>query len=119
MWVMAFSNDLGRLAKGVVTHTPKGSNNIYFITRGKVPNGKKIPYGRIVAEIRPYKSETHRVCLTLRGYRLQFDGVAATNYVVLVTTKILFNGTLSTLGAQFCTFETKDFYYGSLMEYYE
>ena len=33
------------------------------------------------------------------------------------TTKILFNSTVSTPGARFCTFEIKDFYYGSPMEY--
>ena len=47
--------------------------------------------------------------------RLEFDGFTATQCAGLVTTKILFNSTVSTPGARFCTFYIKDFYYVSLM----
>ena len=49
------------------------------------------------------------------GYRLDFDGVTATQCGVLLTTKTLFNSTVSTPGARFFTFDIKDFYYGSTM----
>ena len=83
---------------------PKGNNTIFFIPRGKVPNGKMVTYFRIVSEVRPYKAETHRIFLTV---------------VVLVNTKILFNSTLFTPGVRFSTFDIKYFYYGIPMEYYK
>ena len=49
------------------------------------------------------------------GGRLDFDGVTATQCAGLVTTKMLFNSTVSTLGAKFCIFDIKDFYYGRPM----
>ena len=49
------------------------------------------------------------------GYRLDFDGVTATQCGVLLTTKTLFNSTVSTPGVRFCTFDIKYFYYGRSM----
>ena len=79
--------------------------------------GKTVTYGRIVAEIRPHKAETHRVLFTVGGYRMKFDGVTETLCTGLVTTKIMFNSTVSTPGDHFCTFDIKDLYYGTSMEY--
>ena len=47
-----------------------------------------------------------------------FDGVIATQCAGLVTTKMLFNITVSTPGDRFCTFEIKYFYYGRPMRDY-
>ena len=55
IWIKEFTNDLGRLAQGLVTRMPKGKNTIFFIPRGKVPNDKTVTYGCIVVEIRPQK----------------------------------------------------------------
>ena len=59
------------------------------------------PYVRIVTEIRPHKAETHRVCLTVEGDRLEFYGVVSTQYAGLVNTKIMFNRTVSIPGDHF------------------
>ena len=93
----------------------KGNNKIFFISRGKSPKVKKVTYGGIVAEIRPQKIENQCICLTVRGDRLDFDRVTETQCAGLVTTKMLFNSTVSTLGAKFCIFDIKDFYYGRPM----
>ena len=69
-----------------------------------------------MAEIDPHKEETQRVCLTVGGYRLDFDGVTATQFASLPTTKILMNSTIFTHGAKFTTMDLKDFYYGNPME---
>ena len=57
--------------------------------------------------------------ITVGGDRLEFDSVTTTQCAGLVTTKILFNSTVSTPGARFFTFDINDFYYGSPMKYYE
>ena len=96
---------------------PKGENTIFFIPRGKLPNGKTITYGHIIAYIRPHKAETHCVCLTVGGYWQKFDGVIETHFAGLVTTKMLFNCTVYTQNANFFTFDINGFYYGIPMEY--
>ena len=95
---------------------PKGNNTIFFIPRGKLPSSKMVTYGRIVKKIRPYKVETHCFRLEVGGERLEFDGMTATKCAGLLTTKIVFNDTLSTPGARFFKFYIKDLYYGGLME---
>ena len=94
---------------------PKGNNINFFNPRVKYPKGKTVTYGRIVAEFRPHKTEKHRVHLTVGGDRLEFNGATATQCAGLVTTKILFNSTVSTPGARFFIFDIKDFYYGRPM----
>ena len=93
----------------------KRNNAISFIPRGKFPKFKTVTYGRIVALIRSHKTETHRVRLTVGGDRLEFDGVTSTQCTVLVTTKMLFNSTVSIPGDRFFKFDIKGFYYGSSM----
>ena len=53
------ANEIFRLAQGVVTRMPSGTNTILFIPKEKVPSGRTVTYGRIVAEIIPQKAETH------------------------------------------------------------
>ena len=79
-WIKAFANDLGRLAQGVGTRMPKGTNTIVFIPRHAVPHGRDVTYGRLVASIRPTKDETHRVRTTVGGDRLSFSGPTSSQY---------------------------------------
>ena len=119
IWIKAFVNDLGRLVQGVGARMPKGNNSIFLIPRGKVPKFKTVTYGRIVSEIRPHKIETHRFRITVGGDRLKFDDLAATQCAGMVTTKLLFNSSVSTPGDRFCTIEINDFYYGIPISDYE
>jgi hypothetical protein len=57
-WIYGFANKLGRLAQGAGTCMPTGMETIHFIPRGKVPADCKVTYGRIIAMIRPQKSES-------------------------------------------------------------
>ena len=65
-WTMAFSNDIGRMAKGVGKRI-KGTNTILFIHRSGVSAGKRVAYKRIVVSIRPNKTETHQVRIIVEG----------------------------------------------------
>ena len=59
IWENSFANEIGRLAQGVGTRMPSGTNTIFFIPKYKVPAVRTVTYGRIVAEIRPQKAETY------------------------------------------------------------
>ena len=56
IWENSFANEIGRLAQGVGTMIPSGTDTIFFITKDKVPAGRTVTYGRIVAEIIPQKA---------------------------------------------------------------
>ena len=56
VWGNSFANEIGRLAQGVGTRIPYGTNTIFFITKDKVPAGRTVTYGRFVAKIRPQKA---------------------------------------------------------------
>ena len=93
-----------------------GNNTIFFINNNCVQKHKNVTCGWIVAEIKPHKEETHRVCLTVVVDCLNFDGVNATQCASLSTTKNLMNSTISTPREKFITMDLKDFYYGTPME---
>ena len=44
----SFENEIGRLAQGVGTRMPSGTNTIFFIPKYKVSAGITVTYGRIV-----------------------------------------------------------------------
>jgi hypothetical protein len=118
-WVRALANDLGRLAQGVGTRMPTGTNTIVFIARHAVPSGRKVTYARLVSSIRPTKEETHRVRVTVGGDKLDFPGVTTTQCASLTTTKCLLNSTVSTPDAKFLVLDVKNYYYGTPMTRYE
>ena len=55
IWGNSFANEIVRLAQGVGTRMPSGTNTIFFIPKEKLPEGRTVTYGRIVAKIRPKK----------------------------------------------------------------
>ena len=57
---------------------PSRTNTIFFILKDKVPAGRTVKYGIIVAKIRPQKAETHRTRLTVGGNLINFLGDATT-----------------------------------------
>jgi hypothetical protein len=73
VWNKAEANELGRLAQCVGGRI-EGSNTIFFIPHNAVTKGKVITYGRFVVDIRPNKTETHRVRLTVGGNLIQYPG---------------------------------------------
>ena len=119
LWETSCVNDFGRLAQGVGTRMPTGTNTIFFIPASKVPHDRKVSYINPVASIRPKKVEKHRVRLTAGGDRLDYPGITATDTVSLSTTEIHLNSVLSTPKAKYLTTDIKDFYYGTPLLTYE
>jgi hypothetical protein len=56
-WQTSFANELGRLAQGVDTRMPHGTNTIHFIQKSQIPSGKMPTYGRIEVSLRPQKKK--------------------------------------------------------------
>ncbi len=118
-WTHSFANELGRLSQGVGTRMPSGTETIWWIRKHQVPSDRKVTYGRIVATIRPQKSEPHRTRLTVGGDRLDYPGAVSTPTAKLTTAKCLLNSTISTADARFMVADIKDFYLNTPMERYE
>jgi hypothetical protein len=114
-----FANELGRLAQGVRTRMPSGTNTCFFIPKSNVPNDRKVTYGRIVASIRPQKKETHRTRLTVGGNRLDYPGATSTPTAKLTTAKCVLISTISIPNARFMVVDIKDFYLNTPLERYE
>ena len=119
IWTKSFANELGRLAQGVGTRMPSGTDTIFFIDKKQVPHDRTVTYGRIVATIRPQKTETHRTRLTVGGDRLDYPGEVSTPTAKLTTAKCLLNSTISTPDARFMGVDIKDFYLNTPLERYE
>ena len=119
IWTKALANDLGRLAQGVGTRMPTGSNTIFFISPDQIPPNKKVTYARLVASLRPNKTETHRVRVTVGGDRLDYSGITSTKTAGLSTVKIHLNSVISTPQARYLTLDIKDYYYSTVMSEFE
>jgi hypothetical protein len=114
-----FANELGRLANGVGTRIPEGTNTIFFINHNQVPTDRKVTYGRIVCTIRPQKKETHHTRLTVGGNLINYPYDVSTPTADITTAKIIFNSVVSTPNAKFIGLDIKYFYLNTKMERYE
>ena len=116
LWKRSFSNELGRLAKGIPPFVKNGTNTIEFIKHSSIPTNKRITYGRIVVVEKPYKEELFRTRLTVGGDKLQYTGETSTPTADLTTIKIFFNHVLSTPNAKFLTCDIINFYLNTTMQ---
>ena len=66
-WIQGCSNEIGRLASGVLPRTKSGSKMIHFIHPSKKPTDRRATYLRIIVELKPHKVETYRVRFTVGG----------------------------------------------------
>jgi hypothetical protein len=115
VWNKEAAHEFGRLAQGVGGRI-EGYNTIFFIPRQEVPRGKIITYGRFVVDIRPNKSETHRVCLTVGGNIIQYPGDVSTRSADLTTSKCLWNSTISTEVDKYMCLDVTNLYLGTPMD---
>ena len=98
---------------------PSRENTIVFISNYKVPAGRTVTYGIIVAKIRPQKAETHCTRLTVGGNSIHFPGDVTTSTADLITAKLIFNSVLSTKNAKFMCADIANFYLNNPMDRYE
>jgi hypothetical protein len=119
VWTKSFAKELGRLANGLGTRIPKGTNTICFINRNQVPTDRKVTYGRIVCTICPQKKETHRTRLTVGGNLIDYPYDVSTPTADIITAKVIFHSAVSTPNAKCMGHDMKDFYLNTEMEHYE
>ena len=118
-WTHATALEFGRLAQGVGTEMPTGSDTIFFIDHAAKPAHKKATYCRVVVTDRPQKAVKKRVRLTVGGDRIVYNGNLSIPTAELTTVKVHLNSTISTPGARYTTINIKDFYLGITMAEYE
>ena len=58
---------------------PTGTNTVFFISKSTIAQGRKVTYARIVASIRPTKSEVNCVRVTVGSDCLDFPGATITH----------------------------------------
>jgi hypothetical protein len=73
-----------------------------------------------MVDIRPNKTETHRVRLTVGGNLIQYSGDVSARSADITTLKCIWtNITISTEGAKYMCLDVKNFYFGTPMDPFE
>ena len=95
-WTRSLANEFGRLYTGIGETIPKaerieGTGTMFFTTKYKILKDRKITYANFICNIRPQKSETHRVRLTSGGDKLEYPGDPSSPEVYLLKLKIHIN----------------------------
>jgi hypothetical protein len=116
LWCASCADKIGQLCRGHGADMPTGTDTMVFIPISAVPKGTKATYLRIVAAFRPKKANPRRVCFTVGGDRVYYDGDVSTKTADLTTVKTLLNSVISTPEAKFVTVDLKDFYLETPME---
>ena len=98
---------------------PSETNTNFFIPKGKVPARRTVPYGRIVAKIRPQKSEIHRTQLTVGGNLIHFPGDVTTSAADLIMAKLVFNSLLSTQNSKLMCADLANLYLNNPLDRYD
>jgi hypothetical protein len=111
IWSGAMCIELGRLATG--WEGEQGTETIEFMSIDKIkaiPKDRTVTYARIVVDYRPQKKDPNRVRITVGGNLIDYPGELTTRTADLITSKILWNSTLSTPGARYMCADVKNFY---------
>jgi hypothetical protein len=116
-WIDSCKDEFNRLCQG--DENVRGTETMFFIPFSAIPKGKKATYLRIVAALRPEKSNPRRVRFTVGGNQIEYAGDVSTETADLTTIKVFFNSIISTPNARFMTADLKDFYLETPMDEFE
>lgn len=110
VWEKGMSNEIGRLADGVGTRMPHGTNTISFIKFHEIPKNKRPTYAQVVSEFRPHKPDPYRIRITAGGNLIVYLDDKSQPTSDIVTAKILLNSVISTPNAKFLGLDIKNMY---------
>jgi hypothetical protein len=127
IWERSLANEWGRLLPhGIGENRPPaaqitGTGTLFFVEKSQVPKDRKVTYANFICNIRPQKSETHRVRMTAGGDKLDYPGDASSPTVSMLDAKIHINSVISDAkhGARHLGLDIKNYYLGTPMEYYQ
>ena len=112
------ANEFGRLAQGLKDGRVKGTNTISFIMKNKIPHDRRkdVTYGSFSCDMKPNKTETHRIRLTAGGDRINYPEDVGTPTADMTLFKCHANSIISTPGARCIMIDIKDFYLNTPMK---
>ena len=84
-----------------------------------IPTDRTITYARIIVDHQSHKKEEFRVPITAGGNLIDYPDELTTRTANLITTKILWNSILSTLGAKYATADIENMYLAMPLDWYE
>jgi hypothetical protein len=108
-WTRSLSNEWGQaLPHGIGRNRPpkeriKGTGTVSSIKKSQVPKGRVVTYANFVCDIRPQKTETHRVRMTAGGNKLDYPSYASSPAVSVLAAKVHLLYYPLHVGAQCCT----------------
>jgi hypothetical protein len=116
LWGKLYTKEQGNLAQGV--SGTKGTDTIVFIKYKEIPLNRRrhITYGKMVVTYQPEKDDPNQTSLTVGGNWIVHHGNVSMLAVKIMTVNMHPNSVILTKGAQYCTFNIKDFYLNMLME---
>jgi hypothetical protein len=117
LFKIGLSIELGRICQGICDVS--GTNTTFFIDLTRIPQDRKITYGKLVCDLKPNKTEKHWVRLTVGGNRLDYSGDTTTYMADITTFKILINSTLSTTEEKMMMMDITNYYLGAPLPTYE
>jgi hypothetical protein len=111
IWSAAMCKELGRLANG--WEGEQGTQMIEFMSIEEIKEIRKdrtVAYALIVVDYRPQKKDPNQVQITVSGNLIDYPGELTMRTTDLITSKIVWNSTLSTPDAQYMCADVKNFY---------
>jgi hypothetical protein len=123
-WTDSAANEFGRLFQGVgtihqATDKIKGTDTCFFITKSQVPPDRQVTYANFICSIRPQKKETHRVCCTVGGDKLDYPGDASSPAVSMLDTKVHLNSVLQHQQRNALCMEISNYYLSSPISHFQ
>jgi hypothetical protein len=121
LWVPAISKELHHLAQGKAGITT-ATNTIFFLAHNNIrhiPTNQVVTYARIVIDHRPQKEDPNRIRITVGGNLITYSFELTTRTTDMVSSKLLWNSTISTGGTQFARADIKNLYLKTPLDRYE
>jgi hypothetical protein len=110
--VPARSKEIHCLAQGKEGVT-KATNTIFFLSHKEIrciPTNRTVTYACIVIDHCPQKEDPNRVCITVGGNLINYLFKLTTRTTDMVSSKLLWNSTISNKGARFASADIKNMY---------
>jgi hypothetical protein len=121
LWVPAMSKELHRLAQGKPGIT-KATNTIFFLPHDEIqniPKDQTVMYACIVIDHRPQKEDPNCIRITLGGNRINYPFELTMRTTDMVSSKLLWNSTISTPGACFAETDIKNMYLETPLDHFD